>query len=83
MFDNRVTQPAIVGATLAMWEALKCRLPTPSLVAGYSIGELSAYGVAGALDPLDAVRLAATRAGLMNAAVAAPQALAAISAISV
>jgi [acyl-carrier-protein] S-malonyltransferase len=83
MFDNRVAQPAIVGATLAMWEALKARLPAPSLVAGYSVGELSAYGVAGALDPLDAVRLAATRAGLMNAAVAAPQALVAISDIAV
>ena len=75
MFDNRVAQPAIVGATLAMWEALRRRLPAPSLVAGYSVGELSAYGVAGALDPLDAVRLAATRAGLMDAAIAAPQAL--------
>ena len=83
MFDNRVAQPAIVGATLAMWEALRRRLPAPSLVAGYSVGELSAYGVAGALDPLDAVQLAATRAGLMNAAIVAPQALVAISAISV
>lgn len=83
MFDNRVAQPAIVGATLAMWEALRRRIPAPSLVAGYSVGELSAYGVAGALDPLGAVRLAATRAGLMNAAISAPQALVAISAISV
>jgi [acyl-carrier-protein] S-malonyltransferase len=83
LFDNRVAQPAIVGATLAMWEALRRRLPAPSLVAGYSVGELSAYGVAGALDPLDTVRLAATRAGLMNAAIDAPQALVAISAVSV
>jgi [acyl-carrier-protein] S-malonyltransferase len=83
MFDNRLAQPAIVGATLAMWEALRRRLPAPSLVAGYSVGELSAYGVAGALDPLDAVRLAATRAGVMNAAIASPQALVAISAIAV
>lgn len=83
MFDNRVAQPAIVGATLAMWEALRRRLPAPNLVAGYSVGELSAYGVAGALDPRDAVRLAATRATLMNAAVAAPQALVAISGIPV
>lgn len=83
MFDNRMAQPAIVGATLAMWEALRRRIPAPSLVAGYSVGELSAYGVAGALDPLDAVRLATTRAGLMNAAISVPQALVAISAISV
>jgi [acyl-carrier-protein] S-malonyltransferase len=80
MFDNRIAQPAIVGATLAMWEALKRRLPAPSLVAGYSVGELSAYGVAGALDPIDAVRLASTRALLMDAAACAtpPQALVAI-----
>lgn len=78
MFDNRVAQPAIVGATLAMWEALRNRVPQPSLVAGYSVGELSAYGVAGALDPADAVALAATRANLMTNAVAAPQALVAV-----
>ena len=85
MFDNRVAQPAIVGATLAMWEALRRRVAAPSLVAGYSVGELSAYGVAGALDPVDAVRLAATRAQLMDGAATATatgtemQALAAIS----
>ena len=51
MFENRVAQPAIVGATLAMWEALRRRVPAPAMVAGYSVGELSAYGVAGALEP--------------------------------
>jgi [acyl-carrier-protein] S-malonyltransferase len=87
MFDNRIAQPAIVGATLAMWEALKRRLPAlglvPSLVAGYSVGELSAYGVAGALDPLDAMRLASTRAQLMDAAACAtpPQALVALKGV--
>jgi len=81
IFENRVAQPAIVGATLAMWEALRHRMPAPSLVAGYSVGEVSAYGVAGALDPVDAVGLAATRAQLMDGAAAATeaQALAAIS----
>jgi [acyl-carrier-protein] S-malonyltransferase len=83
MFDNTVAQPAIVGATLAVWEALRRRLPTPSLVAGYSVGELSAYGVAGALDAADAVTLAANRAELMTSAVVAPQALAAIGGIVV
>jgi [acyl-carrier-protein] S-malonyltransferase len=84
MFENRVAQPQIVGATIAMWEAIRRRAPAPSLVAGYSIGELSAYGVAGALAPADAVRLAETRARLMDAAAAAtpPQALAAISGLA-
>jgi [acyl-carrier-protein] S-malonyltransferase len=77
---NAVAQPAIVAATLAMWEALREHAPAPALVAGYSIGELAAYGVAGALDPVDAVALAARRAALMDeAAQAGPrQALAAL-----
>jgi [acyl-carrier-protein] S-malonyltransferase len=83
MFDNRMAQPLIVGATLAMWEALRRRAPPPSLVAGYSVGELSAYGVAGALAPCDAVDLASIRARLMDSAALAtrPQALAALSAL--
>ncbi|MFL6673587.1 MAG: ACP S-malonyltransferase [Massilia sp.] len=68
MFENRVAQPAIVAASLAVWEALRERIEAPSLAAGYSIGELAAYGVAGALAPEDAVALAALRAGLMEAA---------------
>jgi [acyl-carrier-protein] S-malonyltransferase len=84
MFENHVAQPLIVGATLAMWEALRRRIPAPSLVAGYSVGELSAYGVAGALEPIDAVRLAAARATLMDAAAAtASQALVAIGGLPV
>lgn len=83
MFENRLAQPLIVGATLAMWEALRRRVPAPSLVAGYSVGELSAYGVAGALEPIDAVRLASVRAALMDAAAAgAPQALVAIGGLA-
>jgi [acyl-carrier-protein] S-malonyltransferase len=80
LFDNRVAQPAIVCATLAMWQALQARLPAPKLVAGYSIGELAAYGVAGALD--NTVALAAARAALMDAAAdARPQGLAAVSGV--
>lgn len=67
LFANRVAQPLIVAATLAAWEALRSDLPAPALVAGYSIGELAAYGVAGSLAPADAVGLAASRARLMDA----------------
>jgi len=66
-FANRVAQPAIVAATLAMWTALGELPAPPALAAGYSIGELSAYAVAGALAPGDAVKLAAERARLMDA----------------
>jgi [acyl-carrier-protein] S-malonyltransferase len=84
LFDNRVAQPAIVAATLAMWLALKDMLPAPALVAGYSIGELAAYGVAGAWTPAETVHLAGARATLMDAAAAGqPQGLAAVSGIDV
>jgi [acyl-carrier-protein] S-malonyltransferase len=84
LFENRVAQPAIVAATLAMWLALKDSLSAPALVAGYSIGELAAYGVAGALPPAGAVRLAAARAALMDdAATGRPQGLAAVTGVAV
>jgi [acyl-carrier-protein] S-malonyltransferase len=82
LFDNRVAQPAIVCATLAMWQALQARLPAPQLVAGYSIGELAAYGVAGALN--NTVALAKARAALMDAAASGqPQGIAAVSGVDV
>jgi [acyl-carrier-protein] S-malonyltransferase len=68
MFENRVAQPLIVAATLAMWEALRDRVPAPALAAGYSIGELAAYGVAGAYTAQQAVSLATARAHLMDEA---------------
>lgn len=77
LFANRTAQPAIVAATLAMWIALG--EVQPALAAGYSIGELSAYAVAGALAPLDAVKLAASRAALMDACATPPQAMIAVT----
>jgi [acyl-carrier-protein] S-malonyltransferase len=67
IFANSVAQPLIVAATLSMWEALRHFAPPPALVAGYSIGELSAYGVAGALTPELATALATQRAQRMDA----------------
>ena len=69
LHDNRVAQPLVVAATLAVWQALRADLPAPALVAGYSIGELAAYAVAGMLAPADVVGLAAQRAALMDACV--------------
>lgn len=85
MFDNAVAQPSIVAATLAMWLALRERVVAPDLVAGYSIGELAAWAVAGALDPLEAIGLSRCRAAAMDAAARAgpEQVLAAVSGIAV
>jgi [acyl-carrier-protein] S-malonyltransferase len=66
IFSNRVAQPLIVAATLCMWEAIRNFAPQPALLAGYSIGELSAHGVSGAIAPEQAVALAARRAQLMD-----------------
>jgi [acyl-carrier-protein] S-malonyltransferase len=85
LFSNRMAQPLIVAATLATWEALRTDVPAPALVAGYSIGELAAYGVAGALAARDAIALAAARAELMDACLQTTpqQALVAISGLAV
>jgi [acyl-carrier-protein] S-malonyltransferase len=67
--DNAVAQPAIVASALAMWEALRDDAPAPAMVAGYSIGELAAYGVTGALTPQACVHQAAVRARVMDSCV--------------
>jgi len=67
LFANRHAQALIVAAGLATWNILREELPQPALVAGYSIGELTAYGVAGALADNDAIDLAVARAAYMDA----------------
>ncbi|HEX8612399.1 MAG TPA: acyltransferase domain-containing protein [Telluria sp.] len=85
LFDNALAQPSIVAAALAVWEALRAHVPAPMLAAGYSIGEIAAWSVAGALAPLDAIALGRVRAAAMDdAARQGPQqALAAISGVAI
>jgi len=66
IFLNRFSQPLICLYQAMVWAELS--LPTPDFFAGYSLGELSAYGCAGALRPEDVVRLAGGRARAMDAA---------------
>ena len=68
LFANEHAQFAIVLAQLARWRQLAPLLPTPALVAGYSLGELTAWCIAGALDEATTLQLARTRARLMSAA---------------
>ncbi len=63
---NAVAQPLIVAQQLALWSALRERLPRPICAAGYSLGELSACAAAGVMTPAAAVALAGERAHLMD-----------------
>ncbi len=67
-FENSFAQPLVCASVLATWQALRDDLPEADLVLGYSVGELAAYGVAGALDTGAVFTLAQQRARLMNKA---------------
>jgi malonyl CoA-acyl carrier protein transacylase len=60
-------QPAIYCASIAMWRRIADRVQ-PVATAGHSLGELSALAAAGAVDPVDGLRLVVTRGRLMAAA---------------
>lgn len=75
---NRLAQPLICAYQLALWRELAPLLPSPVLVAGYSLGELAAFACAGAFSPGDAVTLAYERARLMDEATAEPSGLLAV-----
>jgi [acyl-carrier-protein] S-malonyltransferase len=64
---TRWAQPAIFCAALAGYEVLKDRY-APALMAGHSLGEISALVAAGALDAEDGLRLVAARGRLMQEA---------------
>jgi [acyl-carrier-protein] S-malonyltransferase len=68
LFRNATAQPLLCAAEVATWAALREAVPAPRVFAGYSLGELAAYGCAGALGPEELVTLAARRAALMEAA---------------
>jgi [acyl-carrier-protein] S-malonyltransferase len=81
LFSNPIAQPLVVAAILATWEAVKGLIHRPVITAGYSIGELASWAVAGAIAPAEAIRLAALRAKLLQACIAPgqPQVMLAIS----
>ena len=68
--DNRVAQSLLTGVSLAAWQVLAPLLPAPAAVAGYSVGELAAFSVAGVFSAEQALGLAAQRAAVMAACVA-------------
>lgn len=67
-YRNGVAQPLLCVHALATWRCLAPALPPPEAFAGYSVGELAAYGCAGALDERELARLARCRAERMDRA---------------
>lgn len=63
------TQPALLAASLALYEAFRGKGIRPDYVAGHSLGEYSALAVAGVLSYADAVRTVRARGELMEQAV--------------
>jgi [acyl-carrier-protein] S-malonyltransferase len=75
---NSIAQPLVCAFQLAIWAEIADRLPRVAALAGYSVGELAAYGCAGALAPQDVIALARKRALLMEEAFAAGGAMLAL-----
>lgn len=67
---NRHAQPLVTGLALAAWACLADALPAPAVVAGYSVGELAAFAIAGVFDAQTAMTLAGERADAMDRAAA-------------
>ncbi|MFZ1428744.1 MAG: acyltransferase domain-containing protein [Geminicoccaceae bacterium] len=67
LHHNRVGQILCSLQALAAATALRSELPGQLIVAGYSVGEVAAWGVAGLLDMKDTLDLVARRAEAMDA----------------
>jgi len=68
------TQPAMLAAGIAVWRALRARgLPDPAVLAGHSLGEISALVAAEAIGFGDAIGLVQFRGRVMQEAVPAGQ----------
>jgi [acyl-carrier-protein] S-malonyltransferase len=78
IFRNDLAQPLVCLYQMLTWEIIKPLIPEPDIFAGYSLGELSAYGCAGIFPPEELIRLASARGRLMTDAATVPQTMAAV-----
>ncbi len=63
---NRASQLLNVTRALVAQRCLNSALPSSLLVAGYSVGEMAAWGIAGVWSVADTLRVTARRAELMD-----------------
>jgi [acyl-carrier-protein] S-malonyltransferase len=82
LFSNLSGQILCCTQALAVWTALASDQPMRAVIAGYSVGELAAWGCAGALDAASTLHLAQRRAALMDALAPSDGGLAAIIGLS-
>jgi [acyl-carrier-protein] S-malonyltransferase len=75
---DRVGQILCCTQAMAAWAVLGGKAPRPLVVAGYSVGELAAWGVAGLLDHKGVLDLVVQRAAAMDKATTEPSGLVAI-----
>ncbi len=66
LFDNRAGQILCCTQALAAWAMLGDKRPRRIVLAGYSVGELAAWGCAGHFTPRQVLALASERADLMD-----------------
>jgi [acyl-carrier-protein] S-malonyltransferase len=68
LYRDRAGQILCTVQALAAAAALRDAVPSRLIVAGYSVGEVAAWGVGGLLSPADTLDLVARRAEAMDAA---------------
>ncbi|WP_144150658.1 ACP S-malonyltransferase [Paraburkholderia sp. BCC1885] len=75
LHQNRTSQLLNVTRALVAHQCIASALPPNLIVAGYSVGEMAAWGIAGVWSIADTLRLTATRAELMSNASGSDDAL--------
>src|SRR3984885_13332470 len=75
---DKVGQILCCTQAMAAWAVLSAKVPRPLVVAGYSVGELAAWGIAGLLDYGEVLHLATQRAAAMDKFTAQPSGLVAV-----
>ena len=82
LFVDRAGQILCCTRALAVWAALGAARPTRAVIAGYSVGEMAAWGCAGAWNARSTLRLVERRAAAMDAAAPPDSGLAGIVGLS-